>query len=187
MNISREQLILYAVTDRSWLNGRTLYEQVEEALEGGTTLVQLREKNMPDKDFINEAVPIMELCHRYNVPLIINDRVNVAAEIHADGVHIGQSDMDAAKARKILGPDSIIGVTAKTVEQALDIDTLNAICDSVDIPVVAIGGINNDNVMKLSGSRIAGIAVVSGIFDNKDIKGAAQSLRAKALNIISGR
>ena len=162
----------------------------------------------------NEAVPIMELCHRYNVPLIINDRVNVAAEIHADGVHIGQSDMDAAKARIILGPDSIIGVTAKTVEQALkaqaegadylgsgavfgtttksdakpmDIDTLNVICDSVDIPVVAIGGINNDNVMKLSGSRIAGIAVVSGIFDNKDIKGAAQSLRAKALNIILGR
>ena len=162
----------------------------------------------------NEAVPIMELCHRYNVPLIINDRVNVAAEIHADGVHIGQSDMDAAKARKILGPDSIIGVTAKTVEQALkaqaegadylgsgavfgtttksdakpmDIATLNAICDSVDIPVVAIGGVNNDNVMKLSGSRIAGIAVVSGIFDNEDIKGAAQSLRARALNIISGR
>ena len=183
MNISREQLILYAVTDRSWLNGRTLYEQVEEALEGGTTLVQLREKNMPDKDFINEAVPIMELCHRYNVPLIINDRVNVAAEIHADGVHIGQSDMGA----DYLGSGAVFGTTTKSDAKPMDIDTLNAICDSVDIPVVAIGGINNDNVMKLSGSRIAGIAVVSGIFDNKDIKGAAQSLRAKALNIISGR
>lgn len=214
MNISREQLILYAVTDRAWLDGATLYEQVEAALKGGVTLVQLREKDMPEPEFEREALEIMQLCHDYNVPFIVNDRVMTALKIKADGVHIGQSDMSAAQARRILGKDCIIGVTAKTVEQAIKAqadgadylgsgavfgtgtkkdarpmsrEMLNAICESVSIPVVAIGGINNDNIAELAGCNIAGAAVVSGIFDNSDIEAATRRLRAGVVNIISGR
>lgn len=213
MNITREQLKLYAVTDRSWCGNDTIFEQVEAAIKGGVTLVQLREKDMSDSEFETEAIRMKELCHRYNIPLIINDRVEMAKKIDADGVHIGQSDMNVEKARKILGPHKIIGVTAKTVIQAqqaqkdgadylgsgavfgtttkndarpMDIDTLNEICDSVRIPVVAIGGINAGNIMKLSGSRVAGAAVVSGIFNNNDIETSTCILRKMVENIISG-
>ena len=192
MNFTKKSLRLYAVTDRSWLHGETLYEQVEKALKGGVTLVQLREK---------------ELCHKYNVNLIINDNVALAAKVGADGVHIGQSDMGVEKARAILGKEKIIGVTAKTVEQAkaaeaagadylgsgavfgtstkkdakpMDHALLQEICESVKIPVVAIGGIDGGNILLLKGRKMAGVAVVSGLFACEDIKKAAEDLREKA-------
>lgn len=205
-NCSEEELLLYAVTDRSWLNGRTLYEQVEHALKGGVTFVQLREKNLDDEAFYQEALKIKELCARYHVPFVINDRVDLAARIDADGVHVGQSDMEALDVRKTLGPDKIIGVSAQTVEQALKAqehgadylgvgavfptgskadavevshETVKEICRAVDIPVIAIGGITRDNVTELAGSGICGIAVISAVFAQEDIEEAARALRKK--------
>ena len=195
------------MTDRSWLHGETLYEQVEKALKGGVTLVQLREKELSEADFEQEAKELLELCHKYNVNLIINDNVALAAKVGADGVHIGQSDMWVEKARAILGKEKIIGVTAKTVEQAkaaeaagadylgsgavfgtstkkdakpMDHALLQEICESVKIPVVAIGGIDGGNILLLKGRKMAGVAVVSGLFACEDIKKAAEDLREKA-------
>jgi len=119
MNCNKKELLLYAVTDRSWLNGRTLYDQVEEALKGGATFIQLREKNLDTDSFLKEAAEIKELCARYHVPFVINDNVEIAKEINADGVHVGQEDMAASNARAILGSDKIIGVSAHTVEEAV--------------------------------------------------------------------
>ena len=202
-NMKKEQLRLYAVTDRTWLGNETLYEQVEKALEGGATLVQLREKELPEADVQKEAEELLELCHRYGVKLILDDDVELAAKVGADGVHIGQSDMELAHAREILGPDKIIGVTAKTVEQAkaaeaggadylgsgavfgsttkkdaipMKHELLEEICQSVKIPVVAIGGITAENVLQLKGRGIAGVAVVSGIFACEDIKAGTRHL-----------
>lgn len=203
MNIKREQLKLYAVTDRSWLGDETLYEQVEKALKGGATMVQLREKNLDEETFVQEAEEIMELCHRYQVPFIVNDNVELAKRIGADGVHIGQADMELEQARKLLGADAIIGVTAKTIQQAkaaeeggadylgsgavfgsstkpdakaMDHALLQEICGSVEIPVVAIGGISAANVMQLKGRGMAGVAVVSGIFACEDIEAGTKEL-----------
>lgn len=211
MNIDKKTLRLYAVTDRTWLDGRTLYDDVEKALKGGVTLLQLREKNMSTDDFINSAKEIKSLCEKYNVPLIINDNVDVAKAVNADGVHIGQNDMPAHEARKILGKSKIIGVTAKTVEQAqkaekdgadylgsgaifstttkgdakkMDMQTLKSITSSVNIPVVAIGGIDGDNVLQLKGTGIVGAAVVSGIFAQDDIETATKDLYNKIGEII---
>ena len=211
MNIDKKTLRLYAVTDRTWLDGRTLYYDVEKALKGGVTLLQLREKNMSTDDFINSAKEIKSLCEKYNVPLIINDNVDVAKAVNADGVHIGQNDMPAHEARKILGKNKIIGVTAKTVEQAqnaekdgadylgsgaifgrttkgdakkMDMQTLKSITSSVNIPVVAIGGIDGDNVLQLKGTGIVGTAVVSGIFAQDDIETATKDLYNKIGEII---
>lgn len=211
MNIDKKTLRLYAVTDRTWLDGRTLYDDVENALKGGVTLLQLREKNMSTEDFINSAKEIKSLCEKYNVPLIINDNVDVAKAVNADGVHIGQNDMPAHEARKILGENKIIGVTAKTVEQAqkaekdgadylgsgaifstttkgdakkMDMQTLKSITSSVNIPVVAIGGIDGDNVLQLKGTGIVGVAVVSGIFAQDDIETATKDLYNKIGEII---
>lgn len=202
-NMKKEQLRLYAVTDRTWLGNETLYEQVEKALEGGATLVQLREKELPETDVQKEAEELLELCHRYGVKLILDDDVELAAKVGADGVHIGQSDMELAHAREILGPDKIIGVTAKTVEQAkaaeaggadylgsgavfgsttkkdaipMKHELLEEICHSVKIPVVAIGGITAENVLQLKGRGIAGVAVVSGIFACEDIETGTRHL-----------
>lgn len=210
-NIKREQLRVYAVTDRTWLGDETLYEQVEKALKGGATLIQLREKTLPEAEVEKEAVELLELCHRYQVPLIIDDDVELAARVGADGVHIGQSDMELAHAREILGTDRIIGVTAKTVEQAkkaeaggadylgsgavfgsttkkdaipMKHELLEEICHSVDIPVVAIGGITADNVLELKGRGMAGVAVVSGIFACKDIEAGTKHLRELVEKII---
>lgn len=207
MNFTKKGLRLYAVTDRSWLHGETLYEQVEKALKGGVTLVQLREKELSEANFEQEAKELLELCHKYNVNLIINDNVALAAKVGADGVHIGQSDMGVEKARAILGKEKIIGVTAKTVEQAkaaeaagadylgsgavfgtstkkdakpMDHALLQEICESVKIPVVAIGGIDGGNILLLKGRKMAGVAVVSGLFACEDIKKAAEDLREKA-------
>ena len=211
MNIDKKTLRLYAVTDRTWLDGRTLYDDVEKALKGGVTLLQLREKNMSTDDFINSAKEIKSLCEKYNIPLIINDNVDVAKAVNADGVHIGQNDMPAHEARKILGKNKIIGVTAKTVEQAqkaekdgadylgsgarfgtttkgdakkMDMQTLKSITSSVNIPVVAIGGIDGDNVLQLKGTGIVGAAVVSGIFAQDDIETATKDLYNKIGEII---
>lgn len=204
MNMNREQLKLYAVTDRSWLGDETLYEQVELALKGGATMVQLREKELDEDAFEQEAMEIRNLCHRYHVPFIVNDNVELAKKIGADGVHIGQSDMELMEARKFLGADKIIGVTAKTIEQAkaaeaggadylgsgavfgsstkldakpMDHALLQEICESVHIPVVAIGGITAENVAKLQGRGMAGVAVVSGIFACPDIEAGTRKLR----------
>ena len=201
MNFTKKSLRLYAVTDRSWLHGETLYEQEEKALKGGVTLVQLREKELSEADFEQEAKELLELCHKYNVNLIINDNVALAAKVGADGVHIGQSDMGVEKARAILGKEKIIGVTAKTVEQAkaameqgadylgsgavfgsstkkdavtMSFDMLKNICRSVAIPVVAIGGINLSNVSKLAKTGIKGVAVISGILTETDICGTSE-------------
>lgn len=210
MNCTREQMRLYAVTDRSWLKGETLYQQIEKALKGGITFLQLREKNLTEEEFLQEAIEVKKLCNAYHVPLIINDNVEIAKKSGADGVHVGQGDMQADEVRKILGPDKIIGVSARTVEQALKAQSLGAdylgsgavfhtgtkydakaldheilknICGSVEIPVVAIGGITGENVMQLKGCGMDGIAVVSAIFAQPDIQAAAEELRKKSEEI----
>ena len=207
----REQMLLYAVTDRRWLNGQTLYEQVEEALKGGATFIQLREKDLTEEEFLEEAKKIQQLCKKYRVPFIINDNVKLAKEIDADGVHVGQSDMEALDVRAQLGEDKIIGVSARTVEQALlaekhgadylgvgavfqtgtktdarevEHSVLKEICTKVDIPVVAIGGITQDNVKELSGSGINGVAVISAIFAQKDIETATAKLKSCVEQIV---
>ena len=205
-NCRKEDLLLYAVTDRSWLNGETLYAQVEKALNGGVTFVQLREKALDEQAFLEEAKEIQKLCAQYHVPFVINDNVEIAAQIGADGVHVGQSDMEAGDVREKLGPDRIIGVSAQTVEQAVRAqergvdylgvgavfqtgskadavevshETVRAITEAVDIPVIAIGGITKDNVSELSGTGICGIAVISAIFAQEDIEGAARVLKER--------
>ena len=205
-NCRKEDLLLYAVTDRSWLNGETLYAQVEKALKGGVTFVQLREKALDEQAFLEEAKEIQKLCAQYHVPFVINDNVEIAAQIGADGVHVGQSDMEAGDVRDKLGLDRIIGVSAQTVEQAVRAqergadylgvgavfptgskadavevshETVRAITEAVDIPVIAIGGITKDNVSELSGTGICGIAVISAIFAQEDIEGAARVLKER--------
>lgn len=211
MNCSSEDLLVYAVTDRSWLNGESLYSQVEKALKGGATFIQLREKELDEEDFLKEAIEIKELCKQYHVPFVINDNVDIACKMDADGVHVGQSDMEAGNVRAKLGSDKIIGVSAQTVEQALlaescgadylgvgavfptgtksdavevGYETLKEICDAVHIPVVAIGGIASNNIIKLKGSGASGVAVVSAIFASKDIEAATQELCKKTKEMI---
>lgn len=201
---SNSYLELYAVTDRHWLGKQTLFDQVKEALDGGATCIQLREKQLDDKTFLQEAIEIQKLCKEYHVPFIVNDNVDIAKDMHADGIHVGQSDMEALDVRKALGNDVILGVSAQTVEQAkkaeahgadylgvgavfptgskddaddVSHETLKAICEAVSIPVIAIGGITQDNVKELVGSGIVGIAVISAIFAQKDITQATKDLK----------
>lgn len=212
MNCTKENLLLYAVTDRYWLNGETLYSQVEKAIKGGTTFVQLREKELDHDAFLKEAIEIKTLCKEHQIPFVINDEVGIAIEMDADGVHVGQSDMEAGDVRKAIGPDKILGVSAQTVEQAIlaekkgadylgvgavfptsskdDADdvsheTLKAICEAVSIPVIAIGGISKDNVLELAGSGICGIAVISAIFAQKDIVAATEDLKEKTFHMVN--
>ena len=200
-------LKLYAVTDRSWTGKQTLYEQVEAALKGGITLLQLREKDMPEEEFIKEAIEIKKLTDAYEVPLIINDNVNVCIQSGAAGVHVGQSDMQAMDVRRILGEDKIIGVTAKTVPQAqaaldggadyigcgavfgsatktdtnrISLEQLDLVCHATGLPVVAIGGINEKNIMELKGHDMDGVAIVSAIFAKEDIEQATKELKKLA-------
>ena len=211
MKLNKEDLLLYAVTDRMWLNGRTLKEVVKESLDGGVTFLQLREKNLDDTHFLEEAVELQELCKQYKVPFIVNDNVDIALKMNADGVHVGQSDMQAADVRAKLGPDKIIGVSAQTVEQAVlaqqrgadylgvgavfptgskadaddvSFETLKAICEAVTIPVVAIGGITQENLEQLKGSGICGIAVISAIYAQSDIKEASRKLKETTKKIV---
>ena len=213
MKLNENMLRLYAVTDRNWLRGETIFDQVEAAIRGGATLIQLREKELPFDAFLDEAIEMKALCERCNVPLIINDNVEIALRSGADGVHVGQDDMRAEDIRKMAGRNLIVGVTAKTVEQALDAqaagadylgsgavfgsttktnarpmtrETLSAICAAVDIPVVAIGGINRNNISELLGTGISGVAVVSGIFAAEDIEAECRLLLDLAREV-SGR
>ncbi|MGN0546890.1 MAG: thiamine phosphate synthase [Acutalibacteraceae bacterium] len=210
MKFSKDMLLLYAVTDRSWTQNQTLYEQIEAALKGGVTIVQLREKNLPEEEFIAEAIRVKELCSRYNVPLIINDNADVALKSGADGVHVGIEDTPVAELRRKVGKDFIIGATAKTVEQAqtaekagadylgvgavfpsptkknairITAEKLKEICSSVSVPAVAIGGISLDNVSEIKGCGMSGIAVVSAIFASDDVRKAASELKAKAKEV----
>jgi len=204
MNCDKKDLLLYAVTDRHWLDGRTLYDVVRESLDGGVTFVQLREKSLDEESFLEEAKDLQKLCREYNVPFVINDNVDIAVAMNADGVHVGQSDMEAGDVRAKLGSDKIVGVSAGTVEEAIlaekrgadylgvgavfptgskddavDVphDVLKEICEAVSIPVIAIGGITKDNVTELKGSGICGVAVISAIYAQKDIKKAASDLK----------
>lgn len=211
MNCRPEDMLLYAVTDRAWLNGETLESQVEKALKGGATFVQLREKELDEEMFLEEAKKIKKLCAKYHVPFVINDNVDIALKMDADGVHVGQSDMEAGKVREKLGPDKIIGVSCKTVEQALLAKkhgadylgvgamyptgtkkdatavtpaALSEICHAVDIPVVAIGGISKDRLEPLRGTGVDGVAVVSAIFAAEDIEKAAKELKEAVKEIL---
>ncbi len=204
MNCDKKNLLLYAVTDRSWLGTESLYSQVKKAIDGGVTFVQLREKELAQEAFYKEALEIQALCREKNIPFVINDNVALAKKIDADGVHVGQEDMEAGDVRSLLGPDKIIGVSAHSVEEALlaekrgadylgvgaafstnskkDVscishETIRDICQAVQIPVIAIGGINETNIEELKGTGICGVAVISAIFAKKDITGAARTLR----------
>lgn len=211
MNFMKSYLKLYAVTDRTWLKGQTLAFQIEEALKGGVTIVQLREKGLSTKAFVQEALAIKAITTRYNVPLIINDNVEVALLSDADGVHLGLDDMSVSKARTLLGPDKIIGASARTIERALEaesegatylgvgtifgtttkqdaktitLDLLHSICLATAIPVVAIGGINEANLLQLKGLGISGVAVISSLFAKTDIYVAAQALSKLSQEVI---
>lgn len=211
MKFCKDMLCLYAVSDRSWVGKQTLYEQIEDALKGGITCLQLREKNLSFDEFVQEAIYVKEICRRYNVPLIINDNAEVAIESGADGVHVGIEDAPVYELRRKCPDNFIIGATAKTVAQALDAEKAGAdyigvgavfpsptkknairitseqlkeICSAVSIPAVAIGGINLDNMTELTGGGMDGIAVVSAIFASEDIQKTTAMLKEKAKALI---
>lgn len=204
MKCDKKTMLLCAVTDRAWTGKQSLLEQVEAALRGGATCVQLREKTLSGEAFLAEALEVSQLCRRYGVPLFINDNVEVAIQCHADGIHVGQEDMAAAQVRRRVGDDMMIGVSVHSVAEALDAvrdgadclgvgamfststkadadvlppGTLRAICDAVDIPVVAIGGITKHNIAQLAGSGVDGVALVSAIFSAPDIESECRLLR----------
>lgn len=201
----RESMLLYAVTDRTWLRGRTLADCVRQAIEGGATFVQLREKDASFDEVLELGRELAVMCREAGVPFVIDDDVEVALACGADGVHVGQDDMACAKARELLGPDAVVGVSAETVDQALQaqadgadylgvgaliptptkpdavdvtFDELRAICDAVDIPVVGIGGLNVNTIPEIKGCGADGAAVVSAIFAADDCLQATRDLRA---------
>lgn len=204
MKIDRSSMLLYAVTDRTWLGDASLPEAVEQAIKGGLTFVQLREKNLGFTESVKIAAQVKAVTDHYHIPFVINDNVEVALMVHADGVHLGQSDESLQLARAKLGQDKIIGLSAQTVDQALQAEksgadyigvgavfgtstkldadavslkTLKEICQAVDIPVVAIGGISTANILELSGSGVDGVAVISAIFAQPDMYTAACELK----------
>jgi len=214
LKFDRKSMLLYAVTDRAWLGAKSLSMVVREALEGGASFIQLREKNLSFDDFLAEANEIKEVCKEYMVPFVINDNVDVALACDADGVHLGQDDMSPIEARKILGDNKIIGLSAVNLEQAIlaekqgadylgvgavfptstkedadyvSYEELKKICEAVSIPVVAIGGIGADNIMELRGSGIDGISVVSAIFAQKNIKEATENLFKLSKEMVSSK
>ena len=209
--ILRKNLLLYAVTDRHWTGEKNLIQQTEEAIKGGATFVQIREKNLNEQEFEQEAIQLKKLCGEYKIPFVVNDNVQLAKKIDADGVHIGQDDMNPLEAREILGEHKIIGVSAQTLEEALlaekqgadylgvgavfhtgskddaievPPETLKSICKAVKIPVVAIGGITKDNVHELKDSGICGISVISAIFAQKDITAATKDLKERVKKLL---
>lgn len=203
--------MLYAVTDRAWVGKQTLLQQIEEALKGGVTLLQLREKGLSEEAFVEEAIQVREVCHKYGVPLIINDNVEVAIKSGADGVHVGIEDQPVAEIRQRVGREFIIGATAKTVEQAkaaeaagadylgvgavfpsptkknairITKEQLQKICASVSIPAVAIGGISAENVEELQDGGMCGVAVVSAVFAAEDIADATAQLKEQVKQLL---
>ena len=212
MRCDKKHMLLYAVTDRAWIGTQTLYQQVEAALKGGATCVQLREKELDEAAFLQEAKELCALCRRYGVPFIVNDNVDVAQACGADGVHVGQEDMKAGEVRRRVGEDMILGVSVHTVEEArraardgadylglgavfptstktdadqMSNETLRDICGAVEIPVVAIGGLNRDNILRLSGSGVDGVALVSAIFGAEDIEAACRELCALSEQMVN--
>ena len=211
MKCSKEMMLLYAVTDRMWTGKQTLMEQVEDALKGGATCVQLREKELEDEAFLQEAMEMKALCGKYHVPFFVNDNVEIAVKCKADGIHVGQSDMAAVKVRQQVGEDMMIGVSVHSVEEALeavrngadclgvgamfststktDADVLTKgvlrdICAAVDVPVVAIGGISKENILELKGTGADGVALVSAIFAAEDIEKECRILRQMSEEMI---
>ena len=212
MKFNEKMLLLYAVTDQAWVGKQTLLEQIEDALKGGATIVQLREKKLDEDSFVKEAVQVRDLCHKYNVPLIINDNVDVALKSGADGVHVGIEDAPVAEIRKRVPADFIIGATCKTVEQAkaaevagadymgvgavfpsptktnavrITNEQLREIVSSVSIPAVAIGGISYENICEIKGSSVSGVAVVSAIFGAEDIEKATALLKERVKAVVT--
>lgn len=204
MKCDKKTMVLYAVTDRTWVGKQNLYEQVESALKGGVTCVQLREKELDEEEFLKEAIELALLCKQYNVPFFINDNVEIAIKCDADGIHVGQEDMEASKVRQRVGDDMMIGVSVHSVEEAIEAvnngadylgvgamfststksdvsvlskETLKDICQAVDVPVVAIGGIHKSNISQLSHTGVDGVALVSAIFGADDIEKECQFLR----------
>lgn len=200
----RQAMLLYAVTDRAWLDGRSLADCVRQVISGGVTFVQLREKSAPREEVVALGRELLEICRNARVPFVVDDDVEVAIEIGADGVHVGQDDMACSQARAMLGPNAIVGVSAQTLDQALaaqaagadylgvgaliptptkpdavdvSLEELRVICDAVDIPVVGIGGLNAKTIGRLSGSGADGAAVVSALFSSEDCERAARDLR----------
>ena len=213
MKCDSNTMRLYAVTDRAWVGRQTLLQQVESALKGGATCIQLREKALSDQAFFQEALEIKTVCKRYGVPFLINDNIDVAIQCGADGVHVGQGDRKPQEARRMIGPDKILGVSAQTVEQAVEAErsgadylgvgavfatttkldakpvsyeTLKEICHAVTIPVVAIGGISKRNLLQLSGAGVDGVALVSAIFSAQDIEAECRELRALSQKMVEG-
>ena len=211
MKCNKEMMLLYAVTDRMWTGKQTLMEQVEDALKGGATCMQLREKELDEVAFLQEALEMKALCEKYHVPFFVNDNVEIAVKCKADGIHVGQSDMATAKVRQTVGEDMMIGVSVHSVEEALEAvrngadclgvgamfststkanadvltkEVLKEICDAVDIPVVAIGGISKDNMAELKGTGIDGVALVSAIFGAEDIEKECRILRQMAEEMV---
>ena len=213
MKTLKESMLLYAVTDRTWTSRQSLIEQVEEALKGGITFLQLREKELDYDSFFKEALEMKLLCNHYHVPFVINDNIDIAIACDADGVHVGQSDLQALQARSKLGSSKILGVSVQTPSQAVlaeqqgadylgvgavfstttkadadtvSLETLKEICNAVTIPVIAIGGICAHNVLELSGSTIDGIAVVSAIFAQENIQSATKTLLRLTNKMVKG-
>ena len=204
MKCDRKAMLLYAVTDRAWTGTHSLFEQVEAALKGGATCVQLREKDLDEETFLKEAKALAELCRRHGVPFFVNDNVEIAVQSGADGIHVGQEDMAAARVRERVGEKMMIGVSVHSVEEALEAvrngadclgvgamfststktdadvlpkEVLRDICSAVDIPVVAIGGIGRSNIGELAGTGVDGVALVSAIFGADDIEAECRELR----------
>ncbi len=203
MKCDKKAMLLYAVTDRTWTGKQSLYEQVEAALKGGVTCVQLREKELEEAALLQEAIELKALCHRYGVPFFINDNVDIAIKCGADGIHVGQEDMAAGSVRAMVGKNMIIGVSVHSVAEALEAvkngadclgvgamfststkqdagvlprQTLSDICRAVDIPVVAIGGLSRENIPQLAGTGVDGVALVSAIFSAQDIEDECKKL-----------
>ena len=211
MKCSKDMMLLYAVTDRAWTGKQTLMEQVEDALKGGATCVQLREKELDEEIFLQEAVEMKALCEKYQVPFFINDNVEIAVKCKADGIHVGQEDMAAAKVRQQVGDEMMIGVSVHSVGEALEAvkngadclgvgamfststksdadvlpkEVLKDICAAVDIPVVAIGGISKENMAELKGTGVDGVALVSAIFAAEDIERECRLLRSLSAEMV---
>lgn len=211
MKCDKKNMLLYAVTDRAWVGEQSLYEQVEAAIKGGVTCVQLREKELDEEAFLAEAMEIAALCRRYQIPFFVNDNVDIAIQCKADGIHVGQEDMEAAKVRQRVGDDMMIGVSVHSVEEALeavkhgadclgvgamfatstktDVDVLpkevlRDICAAVSVPVTAIGGIGKSNISQLAGTGVDGVALVSAIFASEDIEAECRVLRMLSENMV---